>query len=137
MGVIQKKEKPTFIKTERKFILYVGERNKYKNFKNLLKAYSNSKLLYENFSLICFGGSFSQDEKNEFKSLKLNQNNIYQISGNDEMLYSYYASAECLVISLYEGFGLPLLEAMSLNCPVLCSRTSSLVEMAHASCNFF
>ena len=74
MGVIQNKEKPAFIKTERKFILYVGERNKYKNFKNLLKAYSNSKLLYENFSLICFGGgSFNQDEKNEFKSLKLNQ----------------------------------------------------------------
>ena len=119
MGVIQNKEKPTLIKTERKFILYVGERNKYKNFKNLFKVYSNSKLLYENFSLICFGGgSFNQDEKNEFKSLKLNQNNIYQISGNDEMLYSYYASAECLDSLSYEGFGLPLLEAMSLNCPV-------------------
>ena len=139
LGVIQNKEKPAFIKTERKFILYVGERNKYKNFKNLLKVYSNSKLLYENFSLICFGGgSFSQDEKNEFKSLKLNQNNIYQISGNDEMLYSYYASAECLVIpSLYEGFGLPLLEAMSLNCPVLCSRTSSLVEIGAEAAIFF
>ena len=89
--------------------------------------------------MICFGGgSFSQDEKNEFKSLKLNQNNIYQISGNDEMLYSYYASAECLVIpSLYEGFGLPLLEAMSLNCPVLCSRTSSLVEIGAEAAIFF
>ncbi|MDB3932090.1 glycosyltransferase family 4 protein [Candidatus Pelagibacter sp.] len=139
LGVAQKKERPALVETERKFILYVGDRNRYKNFKNLLKAYSNSKLLYENFKLICFGGGpFNHNEKKEIKSLKLSDRNIFQISGNDEVLFSYYTSAECLVIpSLYEGFGLPLIEAMSLNCPVLCSRTSSLVEIGADAAIFF
>ena len=139
LGVVQNTKKQSLIKNGKKFILYVGERGRYKNFKILLKVYSISKLLYENFNLVCFGGgSFNKNEKNEFKELKLNENNIIQVSGNNETLFSYYASAECLVItSLYEGFGLPLIEAMSLECPVLCSRTSSLVEIGGNATIFF
>jgi glycosyltransferase involved in cell wall biosynthesis len=139
LGVDQDKEKPTLIKKDKKFILYVGDRSKYKNFKNLLIAYSSSKLLSENFYLMCFGGGkFNQNEKNEFKNLRLSENNIIQVFGDDKKLFSYYASAECLVIpSLYEGFGLPLIEAMSLDCPVICSKTSSLLEIGSDAVIYF
>ena len=57
---------------------------------------------------------------------------------SDEQLMKYYRSAEALVVpSLYEGFGLPLLEAMSLGCPVLCSSASSLPEVAGDAAVYF
>jgi len=49
----------------------------------------------------------------------------------DEDLPAIYAAAQCLVLpSLYEGFGLPVLEAMACETPVACSETSSLPEVA-------
>ena len=57
---------------------------------------------------------------------------------SDERLMQYYRGAEAFVFpSLYEGFGLPLLEAMSLKCPVLCSNTSSLPEVAGNAALYF
>ena len=48
---------------------------------------------------------------------------------NDEDLPSFYKNADCFVLpSLYEGFGLPILEAMQYGCPVLASNVSSLPE---------
>jgi alpha-1,3-rhamnosyl/mannosyltransferase len=50
---------------------------------------------------------------------------------SDEELVALYQMATCLVFpSLYEGFGLPVLEAMMAGCPVIASATSSLPEVA-------
>ena len=50
---------------------------------------------------------------------------------DDDELAVLYRNASCLVFpSLYEGFGLPVLEAMQYNCPVICSGTTSLPEVA-------
>lgn len=57
---------------------------------------------------------------------------------SDQRLMEYYRGAEALVFpSLYEGFGLPLLEAMSLSCPVLCSNTSALPEIGGDAVMYF
>jgi len=57
---------------------------------------------------------------------------------SDEELMRYYQGAEALVFpSLYEGFGLPLLEAMSSGCPVLCSNASSLPEVGGDAVLYF
>jgi len=57
---------------------------------------------------------------------------------SDQRLVEYYRGAEALVFpSLYEGFGLPPLEAMSLGCPVLCSNASSLPEIAGDAALYF
>jgi glycosyltransferase involved in cell wall biosynthesis len=122
----------------RPFILYVGVRAGYKNFDGLLKAYANSSLLKQDFDLICFGGPrFTPEENCEMKALGL-QGNVLRMSGDDECLCHLYASATCLVYpSLYEGFGIPIAEAMACECPVLCSGTSSMTEVAGDAAQYF
>jgi glycosyltransferase involved in cell wall biosynthesis len=57
---------------------------------------------------------------------------------DDPHLQSLYAGAAALVLpSLYEGFGLPLLEAMQLGCPVLCSSAGSLPEVGGDAALYF
>ena len=54
------------------YILYVGDRSRYKNFKNLIYAFSNSEFLKENFKLVCFGGGkFKESEIKLFESLNI------------------------------------------------------------------
>jgi glycosyltransferase involved in cell wall biosynthesis len=115
----------------RKFLLYVGTRGGYKNFDSLVKAFSESSSLKENFDLICFGGgAFSGKEISMIQQLNLDLNSVRQVSGSDDLLASFYRAASAFVYpSLYEGFGIPPLEAMSFDCPVVCSNVSSIPEV--------
>lgn len=127
------------INLDKPSILYVGDRKRYKNFNNFIKAYSLSNFLLKNFNVICFGGGkFIKEEKDYFKSLNINSNNLIQISGDDDLLNIYYRSCEFLIVpSIYEGFGLPLIEAMACGCPVLCANSGSLPEIANNAANYF
>ena len=127
------------VKSEKKIILYVGDRRKYKNFDNFLKAYSESNILVKNFEIICFGGGkFDLNEISYIKSLKILKKKIKQVSGDDNLLNKLYKCAEFLIVpSHYEGFGLPILEAMSFGCPVLCSDKSSIPEVANNAALYF
>ena len=113
------------------YILYVGERKRYKNFERFIKAYSHSSKLNNNFDIICFGGeNVSFSEKNLLINLKLS-NKVKYMFGNDKLLLSLYKSARLYVCpSLYEGFGLTIIEAMAANCPVACSIGSSIDEIS-------
>ena len=88
---------------------------------------------------MCFGGGhLSPKELESNRKHNVNKKNVIQISGNDETLTNLYTHASALVYpSLYEGFGLPLLEAMSFQCPVICSNTSSMPEIAGEAAEFF
>ncbi len=122
----QKIDSPT-----RPFLLYVGDRGGYKNFEGLLRAYAESTKLKNYFDLICFGGgAFTSKEISLFQQLDLAIDAVRQVSGNDAVLVSYYQAASVFVYpSLYEGFGIPPLEAMSFNCPVVSSNVSSIPEV--------
>jgi len=111
------------------FLLFVGGRDKYKNFINLVKAYSLSSNLKKEFIVICFGGGkFNKEELNLFKKLKLD-NNIIQINGDDNQLLYLYKNASAFIFpSIIEGLGLPPLEAMSQGCPVISSNHSAILE---------
>jgi glycosyltransferase involved in cell wall biosynthesis len=115
----------------RPFLLYVGARGGYKNFEGLLRAYAESIKLKNDFDLICFGGeAFTNKEISLFQQLGLAINAVRQVSGSDAVLAGYYQAASTFVYpSLYEGFGIPPLEAMSFNCPVVCSNVSSIPEV--------
>ena len=121
------------------FILYVGDRNNYKNFKRFIKAYANSKVLKENFNIVCFGGEkLSEEEKKFLNEEKIDLKNITLLNGNDQKLNFLYKKASLYVCpSLYEGFGLTILEAMNMDCPIIASETSSLKEIGKNKIEYF
>lgn len=118
-------------KPQRPFILFVGSRGGYKNFDRLLQAYAGRSILRDSYDLVAFGGGdFSGKERSRVRSLDLNENQVRQLGGDDAVLSTLYQQASLFVYpSLYEGFGIPPLEAMSLDCPVACSNTSSMPEV--------
>lgn len=72
------------------------------------------------------------------KSLGISLNSVIHFSGGDDVLAGLYGRAAVFVFpSLYEGFGIPLLEAMSLGCPVVCSNGGSLPEVAGDAAELF
>lgn len=121
------------------YLLYVGTRRGYKNFDGLLRAYANSSWLKANLRIVCFGGGrLLANELSLIKSLGLTLQQVEQVSGSDEQLATFYKNAAAFVYpSLYEGFGIPPLEAMSLNCPVICSDASSIPEVVGDAAEYF
>jgi len=119
------------IVSSRPYLLYVGSRIRYKNFEGLLQAYASSPRLREDFDLVCFGGgAFTAKELELAQRYGLLRERIRQVSGDDATLAAYYSAASVFVYpSLYEGFGIPPLEAMSFDCPVVCSNVSSIPEV--------
>jgi len=120
------------------FILYVGKRGGYKNFTKFITAYSHSKLLKSNFSIVAVGGGeFSSAEILELQNLGISDK-VTQMDVNDVQLAMCYRMAACLVYpSLYEGFGLPPVEAMSLNCAVIASLGGSIPEICDGAAQYF
>lgn len=124
---------------DKSFLLYVGARRGYKNFIGLLNAFSLSARLRQNFKLVCFGGGdFSQEEHEAIGKFGLNTDSVIQMGGNDHLLATLYKAATAFIYpSLYEGFGIPPLEAMSFDCPVICSNKSSIPEVVGDAGEYF
>lgn len=120
------------------YFLFVGSRKGYKNFALLLYALASLRELRDNYKVVCFGGGcFSKVEMALIKKLSL-ESKIIQIEGNDIMLANVYKFAAALIYpSLYEGFGIPLVEAMSYGCPLLVSNASCLPEIAQDAALYF
>lgn len=121
------------------YIFYVGHRGAYKNFEGFLRAYASSLWLRNNFNVMCFGGGvFLEAEMRLFGELNLSSGQVLQRSGGDTELADGYRDAALFVYpSLYEGFGIPPLEAMSLGCPVACSHVSSIPEVVGDAGEYF
>jgi len=127
------------VPTSGPFLLYVGNRGGYKNFLHLLEAYGASPQLNMGFKLICFGGgAFNKEELIMMRKLGLVNGQVIQLAGDDQLLAKAYSRASAFVFpSLYEGFGIPPLEAMSHDCPVVCSNTSSIPEVVGDAGEYF
>ena len=121
------------------FLLFVGSRSRYKNFSGLLKSVAASSRLLADFDIVAFGGPrFSGAEFSMIRSLGFKENQVRQTSGSDALLGRYYQVARAFVYpSLYEGFGIPPLEAMAQDCPVICSSTSSIPEVVGSAAEYF
>lgn len=123
--------RPAAIHHDRPFFLFVGRRERYKNFGVLLEALSQ---MSSGADLICFGGGgFSSDEQQQIVRRSL-ESRVHQVAGDDHALAGHYEAAQALLYpSRHEGFGLPLLEAMSHDCPVIASPLTSLPEVGGAA----
>ncbi len=121
------------------YLLYVGSRVGYKNFSRLLEAFARSVPLRRDYKLVAFGGGpFTTAELNEIGGLNLDSSRVLHFGGGDPVLAALYRGASAFIYpSLYEGFGIPPLEAMSYGCPVICSSTSSLPEVAGPAAAYF
>jgi len=113
------------------YLLYVGSREVHKNFNGFVKAVASSSLLMADFDVIVIGERFNAAEKNFISSLGFAFDQVKQISRvTDLQLAQFYSNASVFVFpSLYEGFGIPPLEAMAAGCPVVSSNTSSMPEV--------
>jgi len=138
-GVSPLPELESPIDLPKNYLLYVGKRGGYKNFAGMLKAFASSKKLSGDFSLVAFGGrAFDSQEMALIQSLGLKSGQVVQISGNDAVLGACYRNAAAFVNpSLYEGFGLPPLEAMISDCPVISSHSSAMPEVIQDAGQFF
>ena len=124
---------------ETPYLLYVGSRYGYKNFSRLLDAYAGNGRLSTEFRLVCFGDNkFSQTELLQAEKSGLANDRLVWMGGNDATLMQLYRHASAFVYpSLYEGFGIPPLEAMANGCPVVCSTGGSIPEVVGDAGEFF
>ncbi|MGG1071854.1 glycosyltransferase family 1 protein [Priestia megaterium] len=128
------------IKEKLPYIIYVGNVKPHKNLKVLVNAFKNihSQLPHD---LVIVGkkeGFITNDE--EINVLAGEIANRIKFTGyiSEEDLKSYVANADCLVFpSLYEGFGLPPLEAMAIGCPTIVSNVSSIPEVCGEGSTYF
>jgi glycosyltransferase involved in cell wall biosynthesis len=91
-----------------------------------------------NLFLYCVGNSFTIEEKKLIHRLELNAFVINMGILSDNELANLYHNATCFVYpSLYEGFGIPILEAFKHKCPVVLSNTSCFPEIAKGAAIYF
>ena len=119
-------------------LIYIGSREGYKNFRQFLTAFSRSRLCRDFKLLIIGGGKLSSEELGLMISLGLNLNQIVHVSAGPHELQRYYSDSAALIYpSIYEGFGLPPLEAMSYGCPVISSNAGSMPEVLGDAASYF
>jgi glycosyltransferase involved in cell wall biosynthesis len=118
-------------------ILYVGSLNRRKNFMNVIKAFE--LLNIKNIKLIVVG-NFSNNFNIDIETQKLlkraykNKNIEFKKNIEDNELVKIYNESKLFIFpSLYEGFGLPILEAMACGVPVITSDISSLPEIGDSA----
>jgi glycosyltransferase involved in cell wall biosynthesis len=131
-------EVPASSQIEQPFLLYIGNRARYKNFDVLAKAYSLWHRRKEVALVLVGGKSFSESEQQLMEKLAIAKQVKLLSNIDDETLCCLYNRALAFVYpSIYEGFGMPLLEAMACGCPIIASCIPSTVEVAGNSPIYF
>lgn len=136
IGVDHNIFKPYDVKLlDKPYILYVGSERPRKNLGRLFAAFAKLKDEFPELKLVKIGApgrseKFRSDVMRQLASLGITRDTIFVDHVSELELAHYYSSATLLAYpSLYEGFGLPPLEAMACGCPVVTSNTSSLPEV--------
>jgi glycosyltransferase involved in cell wall biosynthesis len=132
LGRPSKKINPPLAK--KNFFLIVGAMRPRKNLIGVVKAFKEITKKYPSFKLYLVGKDFNNYKKiveMEVKKLGIEKNVLIKGYASQNDLNRYYSFSKGYIFtSLYEGFGLPILEAQSRGCPVVTSNISSMPEIS-------
>lgn len=129
-GAFFEQPPPLSASVDRPYFLYVGHRGRHKNFRRLLMAFAQSGLTAQHDLIVLSPGPLQEDESAAITDLHLTAHVRVIASVSDATLRAYYRQSTALVYpSEYEGFGLPILEAMASGTLVATSNTSSMPEV--------
>ncbi|WP_029015163.1 glycosyltransferase family 4 protein [Niveispirillum irakense] len=119
-----------------RYVLFVGTRGRYKNFDRCAAAVASLMVTRPDLHLVCVGGGpLKAAELAPFAGMA---GRVHQMNLHDSQMQAVYSRAALFVFpSLYEGFGLPLVEAAFCGCPVACSDRSSLPEVGGDAALYF
>ncbi|MGE0638533.1 MAG: glycosyltransferase family 4 protein [Bacteroidia bacterium] len=115
------------------YFVYVGAQHQRKNLQNLFRAFDEYKRDGSNFKLLISGHKkwWTLEMEEAYAAMNYKDDVIFTGRLSEEDLVNVLASSEALVyVSYFEGFGIPLVEAMRCNVPVICANTTSLPEVA-------
>jgi glycosyltransferase involved in cell wall biosynthesis len=118
------------------YVLYTGQRNGYKNFSNFITSVAPLLVKYD-LRLICTGQQFTRDESELLKKENILHRTMCIFVRDDELPELYTKALVFVFPSLYEGFGLPILEAFAAGCPVVLSNASCFPEIAGEAALYF
>ncbi|KKR34298.1 MAG: Glycosyltransferase [Candidatus Gottesmanbacteria bacterium GW2011_GWC2_39_8] len=121
-----------------KFILYVGDLNPNKNILGLIEGFYSATKKHSDVSLVIVGNAFENNDSAPYQEMlefidKLSLGDKINILGfvpSEDLIGIYNLSYLYIQPSLYEGFGLPVLEAMKCGVPAVVADVSSLAEIA-------
>jgi len=112
------------------YVFYPGNRRSYKNLDRLLTAYANSALPRAGIRIVLTGET---DKALQLKARKAGIEGSIHFAGHvsdQDLARLYHGATLVAFVSLYEGFGLPILEAMAAGVPVLTSNVAAMPEVA-------
>ena len=119
------------------YILFVGDRTPYKNFDRFMEAFSQLRKKDPSLYAVYTGSRLNKEGQQKLKDLGVLEYTLH-IKASDKALSELYSRALLFVYpSLYEGFGIPILEAYACHCPVALSNTSCFPEIAGEAAVYF
>jgi len=119
------------------YILFVGLRGLYKNFNRLVEAMSGVIKKHPEYHIVCTGSPFTTEERKMLSNYGIDKQTHQYFANEKELTYLYKNATAFAYPSVYEGFGIPILESFVCGCPVALSNASCFPEIAKDAGAYF